>query len=206
MNTINKATIDLVKVSEGLRLTAYPDPATKAEPWTIGYGHTSAAGGMKVTKGLRITNATALTLLSDDLARVANQVAGVVTVPLNENQFGALVSFTFNLGLANLKRSTLLKKVNAGDFTGAAAEFGKWVNAAGKKMPGLVKRRAAEAALFSTPAANVVTSSEPVVIPPPPDDPGVPVDPDEPVFQPTGWQAFIAAILDFFLGFLKGKS
>jgi lysozyme len=147
--------------------------------------------------------AGAESILTADLAKVAQQVASVVTVPLNENQFGALVSFTFNLGLTNLKRSTLLKRVNASDFAGAAAEFGKWVNAAGKKMPGLVKRRAAEAALFSTPAANVVTSSEPVVIPSPPDDPGVPVDPDEPVFKPTGLQAFIAAILDFFLGFLR---
>jgi lysozyme len=78
-------------------------------------------------------------------------VSAAVTVPLNDNEFGALTSFTFNLGIGNLKSSTLLKKLNAGDRAGAADEFGKWVNAGGKPLPGLVKRRAAERALFLTP-------------------------------------------------------
>ncbi len=72
----------------------------------------------------------------------------LVTVPLTQNQFDALISFVFNLGIGNFRTSTLLKKLNAGDYTGAAKEFPPWVRADGKQLPGLIKRRDAEKALF----------------------------------------------------------
>lgn len=153
-NTVNAAAIALVKKFEGLRLKAYGDPASGGEPWTVGWGHTSAAGLPKVTKSTVITAAEAETILASDLARVAEQVRKLVTVPLNDNQFGALVSFTFNLGAENLRTSTLLRRLNAGDYKAAAAELPRWNHAAGKVMAGLTRRRAAEQELFLTPVAQ----------------------------------------------------
>lgn len=133
----------VVQFFESLSLKAYPDPATGGEPWTIGYGHT---GGVK--RGDVITEAYARELLKDDLRRFEKAVSRLVKVQLNQGQFDALVSFAFNVGEGNLERSTLLRKVNAGDFEGAALEFRKWNRAAGKVMRGLVRRRAAEECLF----------------------------------------------------------
>ncbi len=161
MRAIPQAAVDLVKEAEGLRLTAYPDPATGGAPWTIGYGHT----GPDVRPGLRITKAQAEQLLQADLDIAAAVVDRAVTVELTDNQRGALVSFVFNVGagrkakgkdagkdgfvtLKSGQPSTLLRKLNVGDAGVAAAEFAKWTRGAGKVMPGLVKRRAAEAALF----------------------------------------------------------
>ncbi len=84
------------------------------------------------------------------MAIFVKAVNNAVTVPLNQDQFDALVSFTFNLGEGNLKSSTLLKKVNAGDFAGAAQEFQRWNKAGGKVLPGLTRRRACEALLFQS--------------------------------------------------------
>lgn len=148
---LNKETLDLIKASEGLRLYAYLDPVNV---WTIGYGHTSAAGAPKVTKGMRISKQEAEAILKADLERIyIPAVKRNVRVPLNENQLGALVSFTYNLGETNLKGSTLLRKLNKGDYTGASKEFSKWVNAGGKKLPGLVTRREAERRLFLKPVS-----------------------------------------------------
>lgn len=144
----NDAAIALIKEYEGLRTEAYPDPAHGWSVPTIGYGHTSAAGAPRVSKGMKITPAGAEEILRSDLVKFERAVASAVHVPLNENQFGALVSFTFNLGPGNLKSSTLLRRLNAGDYAGAAAEFGKWVKADGKTLPGLVRRREAERLLF----------------------------------------------------------
>jgi len=145
--TINEAGLALIKSFEGLKLAAYPDPGTGGDPWTIGYGHT----GPDVRKGLVITEAQALALLRADLAAAEAFVAHAapVTTPC---QYAALVSFAYNCGRQNLKTSTLLKKHNAGDFAGAAKEFGKWINADGRPMKGLVRRRAAEAALYGSAA------------------------------------------------------
>jgi len=132
--------VDLVKHFEGLRLQAYLCPAGVP---TIGYGHTAG-----VALGQTITAAQAEQFLAQDLTAAAGQVDKLVTVALNPQQRGALASFVFNLGAGNLKSSTLLKLLNGGDYAGAAGEFGKWVKAAGKTLPGLVARRAAEAALF----------------------------------------------------------
>lgn len=135
--------VDLIKRHEGLRLTAYPDPATGGEPWTIGYGTTAG-----VRPGMTISSARAEEMLQADLPRFEAAVSRLVTVPLDQHQFDALVSFTYNLGEGNLRSSTLLKKLNAGDYAAAAAQFERWVTAAGKPLPGLVKRRAAERAMF----------------------------------------------------------
>ena len=135
-----QAAIDLVKHFEGLYLNAYLCPAGVP---TIGYGHTE---GVKM--GQTITAPQAEDFLAGDLAGAAADVDRLVTVALNDDQRGALASFVFNLGAGNLASSTLLRKLNAGDYAGAAAEFGKWVNAGGRKLDGLVKRRAAEADLF----------------------------------------------------------
>ena len=144
--------IALIKHHEGVRLTAYADPVGV---WTIGYGHTTAAGPPKVERGMKITDAGADAILRQDLAKFEGYVSSAVKVPLNQNEFDALVSFTFNLGPGNLRSSTLLKKLNAGDRAGAADEFLKWTKAGGKTLPGLVKRREAERALFRAPDASV---------------------------------------------------
>lgn len=134
--------LDHIKASEGLRLKAYPDPASGGDPWTIGYGST-----IGVKPGMVITEAQADDRLRADVARfeaAVNRLAPKTT----QGQFDALVSFSFNVGEGNLAKSTLLKKHNAGDYTGAADEFAKWTLAAGKRMPGLVTRRAGEARLY----------------------------------------------------------
>lgn len=141
---INNAGVELIKSFEGLKLTAYPDPATGGDPWTIGYGTT----GPNVKKGLKITEAQAKDWLIEDINKFADGVDKLVTVRINENQKAALTSFAYNVGLGNLKSSTLLRLVNAGDFKGAQAQFARWNKAAGKVMAGLTRRRAAEAALF----------------------------------------------------------
>lgn len=134
--------IDLVEQSEGVRLEAYRDAVGI---WTIGYGHT----GPDVYAGLTITQADAEELLRRDAHYAALGVKACVSVPLSQHQFDALVDFTFNCGLEALRTSTLLRKLNAGDYAGADAEFSKWDHAGGKVLSGLTKRRAAEAALFA---------------------------------------------------------
>lgn len=134
---------ELIKSFEGLELEAYLCPA---DIWTIGYGHTG-----NVKEGDRITKAEAEALLDKDLQTFRNGVKRLVKVPLNENQFGALVSFAYNLGLGSLQNSTLLKMLNAGDYTGAADQFLRWNKSGGKVLTGLVRRREAERAVFLTP-------------------------------------------------------
>lgn len=137
---INAAGLALIKESEGLMLKAYQDAVGV---WTIGYGST----GEHVHPGDVITEARAEELLRDDLARFEDYVATNCD-PCTDNQFAALVSFAFNLGNESLKTSTLRRKHMEGDYAGAAGEFGKWVNAGGRVLPGLVKRRAKEAQLY----------------------------------------------------------
>ncbi len=135
----------LTKTSEGCKLKAYPDPGTGGKPWTIGYGHT----GPEVTPGLIWTQAQADKALASDLAAMGRSVSALIgAVPTTQGQFDALTDFAFNVGPENLKNSTLLKKHLARDYAGAADEFGKWIKAAGKVLPGLVTRRAREKALY----------------------------------------------------------
>jgi len=135
--------IDFTKQFEGRRLTAYPDPGTGGAPWTIGDGHTKG-----VKEGDTCTPEQADQWLADDLAVACSTVAHFVKVPLTDNQKTALADFVFNVGMGNFESSTLLKKLNAEDYEGAADEFGRWIYAGGRVLPGLVKRRAAGAALF----------------------------------------------------------
>jgi lysozyme len=136
----------LTEQFEGLRLTAYQD---SVGVWTIGYGHT----GSDVRPGLTITQEQASALLQQDVAGAVAAVNRLVTVTLTQNQFDALVDFTFNEGQGNLASSTLLRELNAGNTAGAAAQFLVWVYAGGVQLPGLVKRRQAEAALFQSESA-----------------------------------------------------
>lgn len=137
---ISEKGIELIKSFEGLRLEAYLD---SVDVPTIGYGHTR---GVKL--GQTITQEQADALLEEDIHEFELAIQRLVHVNLTQNQFDALVSFTFNLGIGSLKQSTLLKKLNAGDITGAANEFNRWVYAGGKKLTGLVKRRSAERLMF----------------------------------------------------------
>lgn len=140
--------VDLIKEFEGLRLTAYYDAVGVL---TIGYGHTNrsaSADRYPVYPGQTITAAKAEEILKADLVVFEDAVNRNVTYPINQNQFDALVSFTFNVGEGNLRSSTLLKKLNSGDIMGAANEFERWVYAGGQVYPGLVRRREAEKALF----------------------------------------------------------
>jgi lysozyme len=134
--------ITLTKNFEGLRLTSYQDCAGV---WTIGYGHT----GTDVAPGRTISEFEAEALLRSDLAAAVACVNRAVKVPIAQNQFDALVDFCFNAGRGSFLGSTLLRKVNAEDFEGAAVQFSLWVHAGGEVVPGLVRRRAAEAELFS---------------------------------------------------------
>ena len=143
---INQTGFQLIKDSEGLSLKAYPDPGTGDVPWTIGYGSTAPV----VHKGDVITLEQANERLANDLRKFESAVANLAPVA-TDNQFAAMVSFAFNCGIGNLEESTLLRLHRAGKYADAAAQFGKWSHANGKILPGLVKRRAAEAALYAKP-------------------------------------------------------
>lgn len=140
--------IALIKRFEGCRLTAYPDPGTGGDPWTIGYGWTLPVDGKPVRPGMTIDQATADRLLKTGLVSYENDVLKIVKVKLTQGQFDALVSFAYNVGSRALSTSTLLKKLNAGDIKGAADEFLRWNKASGKVLNGLTRRREAERALF----------------------------------------------------------
>jgi len=142
----NSAGRSIIKAAEGKRLTAYLCPAGK---WTIGWGSTSG-----VKRGMVITEHEAELRFAADVENAESDVCALVTVPLNENQLSALVSFVFNFGAEKLRTSTLLKKLNAGDYAGAAKEFPRWkysyIPKLKKSVPldGLVKRRKAEMEVF----------------------------------------------------------
>lgn len=144
----SNACYKLVRDFEGLSLSAYRCPAGIL---TIGYGHTG-----DVYEGQRVTAADANMLLISDLDKVALHVNRFLSIDVSQRQFDALCSFAFNVGAwdGGLSTSTLLRKLNQGDIQGAEDEFGRWVYATvnGKKtkMPGLVRRREAEAKLFRT--------------------------------------------------------
>lgn len=155
---INRAGIDLIKEFEGLRLEAYKCPAGV---WTIGHGTTAGAGvGIKPAAGMVITEAEAEWYLEQSVAKFAAGVEAVVTAPIDENEFAALVSLSYNIGMSAFRKSSALRWLNAGDKAKAAAGIKLWNKAGGKVLAGLVRRREAEVELFWTPV--------PVVIPEPP--------------------------------------
>ena len=146
---MNQRSKDLIKKFEGLRLTAYK---CSAGVDTIGWGNTFYEDGSKVKPGDRITRERADKLFEILVARFAEGVRSLVKAELNENQFGALVSFAYNAGTAALGRSTLLRRVNANPNDPAIrAEFMKWTKAGGKVLRGLQTRRNEEADLYFLP-------------------------------------------------------
>lgn len=152
--TPSQACIALIQQFEGCAkkqsdgsFMAYPDPGTGAEPWTIGWGST----GADIHSGLIWTQQQCDARLTQDLAGFGAKVAAAVgAAATSQHQFDAMVSFAYNVGIGNLSSSTLLRLHKAGDFAGAQQQFGRWNKAGGKVLPGLVKRRAAEAALYGS--------------------------------------------------------
>lgn len=140
--------VDAIKDHEKLRLTAYLP--TKNDVWTIGWGHTKTA-----KQGMVITEAQAEQLLRQDLDWVEDTIKRLVKVPLEQNQFDALASLIFNIGGANFTKSTVLRKLNAGDYKGAADAFLMWDKQKDRvtgnmiKLRGLTIRRNEERALFN---------------------------------------------------------
>ncbi|AGF74814.1 phage related lysozyme [Bartonella australis AUST/NH1] len=141
MRKINKDGIEALKRWEGLRLESYQDIGGV---WTIGYGHTE-----NVKAGETITAKQADVLLKKDLIGFERAVHEAVKVDLNDNQFAALVSFAFNIGVAAFKESTLVKKLNQGDYDCVPGQLNRWVYCSGKRSQGLINRRAAEIGLWS---------------------------------------------------------
>lgn len=133
--------IDLIKFFEGCKLKAYQDAVGV---WTVGVGHT----GPDVCRGETVTHEEADALLHGDLLEAEEAVSRLVKVPINQNEFDALVSFTFNLGEGNLKSSTLLRLLNQMRYQEAADQFPRWNKAGGVVLAGLTKRREAERRLF----------------------------------------------------------
>jgi lysozyme len=160
--SLGDAGLKLIKDFEGFVAYPYDDLVVsggKYPEWTggplrgtltIGYGHTNLSNfPPKIVPGLRVTEAQAAEMLRKVLAAVYEpEVKRLVKVPLTQNEYDALVSFTYNAGGGNLAKSTLLRKLNAGDYEGAAAEFDKWVSSKGQRLNGLIRRRNAEEALF----------------------------------------------------------
>lgn len=165
--TVSQRGLDLVKEFEGIpdgnaatvNIDPYLDPV---EIWTIGWGHAIRHQGRFLRGMAQRATAVALypsgltepqceLLLMADLLDTCRDVEASAAVELNDNEFAALVSFTFNLGAGNLRASTLLRELNQDNRIGAANQFGRWVLADGKPLPGLVRRRGAERELFLTP-------------------------------------------------------
>lgn len=144
--TLNQKGKDIISKYEGCKLEAYLCPSNIL---TIGFGNTRYEDGSEVEEGDKITKERALQLFDNVLKDFEQGVSKLVTKPLTDNQFSALVSFAFNCGLGNLKSSTLLRKVNINpkDST-IAAEFAKWNKSNGKVLNGLTKRRKAESDLY----------------------------------------------------------
>ncbi|WP_256843248.1 lysozyme [Rodentibacter rarus] len=145
MMKISERGISHIIRDEGERLTAYQDIVGI---WTIGVGHTGFVDGKPVAKGMTISKEKSREILKADLARFENAINASVNVPLKQNQFDALVSLAFNIGEGAFRRSTLLRKLNAGDYNGASQQFLVWKNAGGRVSQGLLNRRKREKALF----------------------------------------------------------
>lgn len=138
---INGDGIDLIKEFEGLHITPYLCPA---KIWTIGYGHTRT-----VCEGQKISSAEAERLLEEDLRLYERAVSRLVTVPLSNNQFSALVCFAYNVGVRNFESSTLLRLLNRGWYEQVPAQLARWNRAGGEVFGGLARRRAAESRLWN---------------------------------------------------------
>lgn len=155
----SQAAYDIIMKWEGFRSEAYPDPGTGGKPWTIGYGSTTDENGAPIQPGTKWTKLRAQARLVADVSAFERGVQMLIgDAPTTQGQFDAMVSFAYNVGLdidddtkaEGLGDSTLLKKHLDGDHAGAAHEFGKWINAGGRRLNGLVARRAEEAELYAS--------------------------------------------------------
>lgn len=135
--------LGLTEREEALRLTAYQD---SGGIWTNGFGHT----GKDVFPGQVITRKQAITWLQNDVQKAVNAVNASVRVSVTQQEFDSLVDFTFNVGVHAFETSTLLKKLNAGDYAGANAAFKSWVFVKGQVNKGLWNRRQAEQDEFTS--------------------------------------------------------
>jgi lysozyme len=179
----------LIMKFEGFRAKAYRDPVGI---WTIGYGHTSRAGEPHVHAGLTITRAQAREILRKDVKMFADGVRRLVKVDLSDAQFSALVSFAYNVGLGGLARSSVLRAVNRREFNAVPRRLALWVKAGGRRLPGLVRRRAAEGAMFlagSTSSTNSTMPADKVAASCPEPVEGKPLREST-----TGWAAVLSAI------------
>lgn len=180
--------IALLKKWEGCRLKAYTD---SVGVWTIGYGHTSAAGEPRVAAGMSITQQEAEDILARDLVKYEAAVDRALTRSPSQAQFDACVSLCYNIGQGAFAGSTVVRKFNAGDIDGAADAFLLWNKAGGKVLPGLEARRADERKLFLKPAA--VEPAKPVAPVPAPPAPTPPPAPASPAASLAGWVLAAAA-------------
>ena len=143
--------LTFIQSTEALRYTAYPDPGTGGEPWTICWGHT----GPEVVKGLTVSRKQCEAWLRADTGKAEAAVQSLVTYPLKQGQYDALVSFTFNTGVENLRKSTLLRLTNQGEWLKSCDEYPRWVYANRKEMRGLKVRRYEERRMCRTPGEYV---------------------------------------------------
>lgn len=156
--SLNQLTINHIKESEGLRLKAYPDPGSiDGKPVTIGYG-TTRINGKPIQLGTVITEAQAEQYLKADLEDFTQRVLKLINVKVNDNQLGALVSFSYNIGIAAFASSTLLRLLNQGDYKSVPTQMRRWNKNDGKVMQGLVNRREKEITLWNTPPTGATTA------------------------------------------------
>lgn len=146
---LSESGLALLREFEGFRERAYPDPGSRdGLPVTIGYGSTRYEDGSRIQLGDTITRERADELLRREVAETEAAVAGLVTVPLSQSQFDALVSFAFNVGTGALAKSTLLRLLNGGDYAGASDQLLRWNKNDGAVLEGLTRRRQRERAMF----------------------------------------------------------
>lgn len=198
--------IDLIKRFEGCRLTAYADPATHGEPYTIGYGTTSSAGVGKISKGMSITQAQAESMLIRSLEAYEQAVMRALTRPPTQHQFDAMVSLAYNIGPGAFAGSSVAGRFNKGDVPGAADAFLMWNKAGGRVMQGLVNRRADERRLFLTGGGAAAPSAPvpPIPAPVPPAQPETPpAAPPDPGANIAKWVVgFVAALVAVLAGWM----
>lgn len=141
--------LSLIADIETFSAKAYPDPPGQYDKYSIGYGHQLRSGdGFSATS--TITEATALQLLADDVSWADTCVGNSVTSPLTDNQRAALMSLAYNIGCGAFQDSTLVSKLNTGDYAGASAEFPRWNRANGSVLQALIDRRTKEQELFNS--------------------------------------------------------
>ena len=195
---INSAALRLIKEFEGFEAEAYKDPVGIV---TIGYGTTAAAGvGISPKLGDKITEAQATDYLKRAVDKFAAQILPKITRTPTGNQFGAMVSLAYNIGPGAFNKSTVLRRFNAGDISGAADAFLMWNKAGGKVLAGLTRRRKAERELFLTPDSATKLPSTAVDVKEPPK-----IEHVAPVVltKPPFWAQLIAAILAILKGLKK---